>query len=104
MFILIKVFVLQLKFKVSDERDSVIFDVRCVLNTIVLPNLDLEGKQNHEEDLFKVQLGAVKSVYGRFASIGVSAPQRLLPPKSLPENNRKISITINLPPPSEKIP
>ena len=55
------------KYEVSDEGDSVIFDVCCILNTNVLPNLEHTGDQDDDEDLLQVQLSAVKHVYDRLS-------------------------------------
>ena len=55
------------KYEVSDEGDSVIFNVCCILNTNVLPNLEHAGDQDDDEDLLQVQLNAVKHVYDRFS-------------------------------------
>ena len=57
------------KYEVSDEGDSVIFDVCCILNTNVLPNLEHAGDQDDDEDLLQVQLNAVKRVYDRFSGM-----------------------------------
>ena len=46
------------KYEVSDEGDSVIFDVCCILNTNVLPDLEHAGDQDDDEDLLQVQLSA----------------------------------------------
>ena len=49
------------KYEVSDEGDSVIFDVCCILNTNVLPNLEHAGDQDDDEDLLQVlRAGAAK--------------------------------------------
>ena len=53
----------------SDEGDSVIFDVCCILNTNVLPNLEHAGDQDDDEDLLQVQLNAVKRVFDRFSGM-----------------------------------
>ena len=51
----------------SLTRVSVIFDVCCILNTNVLPNLEHAGDQDDDKDLLQVQLNVVKRVYDRFS-------------------------------------
>ena len=66
------------KYEVSDEGDSVIFDVCCILNTNVLPNLEHAGDQDDDEDLLQVQLNAVKRVTTDFLEWTLSAQSHLM--------------------------